>query len=369
MDLYKYISAGQKMIIDKGSVELEVFKIDNGNIFCKVIRGDALESGKGVNLPGSKLNNPSITSKDKEQIKFAIEDNWDFIAGSFIRNTKDLFDIKEVTGNSPIKIIAKIEDQQGVDNIDEIIEVTDAVMIARGDMGSEIPLEKLPIIQKDIIFKCNKAAKPVIVATDMLESMIEKPMPTRAEITDVANAILDGADAIMTSGETSNGKYPVETVKIMSRIAIENEKYLIPDLLDTTGSQNDKISIAITNAAFVFAMDIEDINKIIVYTKKGKTPKLLSRLDLPIEIIALVENETLVRQLNLSKNVNAFLFKKDYSDRDLAVKGIIENIVEQKIVEKSDKILLVGHLELNEKYEHNHTNIFEYIDISNTLDK
>jgi len=322
-----------------------------------------------MNLPGAKLKNPSLTSRDKEQIAFVIEDGWDYIAGSFIRYAKDIEEIKQTVGSSNIKIVAKIEDQQGVDNIDEIINASDGIMIARGDMGTEMPYEKLPIIQKEIIYKCNTAAKPVITATNMLESMMEKPMPTRAEITDIANAVLDGTDAIMTSGETSLGKYPVESIVTMSRISCESEGYLVPEIIESVNLNNEKISIAISNAAFQFVSEVENITKVLIYSKSGVTPRLLARLNLQIPVIALVNSQTIKRQLNLSKNVYPYVFKKDYEDRDVAVKGIIEFALNKGIVKGEDRILLLGNLDITCAGQDNHTNIFEYIDVSCSLDK
>jgi pyruvate kinase len=213
------------------------------------------------------------------------------------------------------------------------------------------------------------AGKPVITATDMLESMIEKPMPTRAEITDVANAVLDGTDAIMTSGETSSGKYPVETVMTMTKIAVENEKYLIPEIIEAMDLEEQNIAVAMANAAFEFIVQIEEVTKILVYSDTGLSPRLISRLNLPIEIIALVNTDTLKRQLNLSKNINAFVFNGNFQDRDKAVKGIIDYGLESKVLDSKDKILLIGNLDLGVNGGYNHSNIFEYIDILKTLDK
>lgn len=368
-ELYKDINAGQLISIDKGNSELEVIKVEDGKIICKVLRGEMIESGKGMNFPGAKLHNPSLTNIDKDQIEFVIKENWDFIAGSFIRNADDVNEIKNIINDSNIKVVAKVEDQQGVDNIDEIIAASYGIMIARGDMGSEIPFERLPIIQKELIYKCNKAGKPVIIATNMLESMIEKSMPTRAEITDVANAVLDGTDAIMTSGETSTGKYPVETITTMAKIAGESEKYLVPEILDTMDLEPHKISVAMANAAYEFIIQVPEVTKILVYSKSGLSPRLISRLNLPVDIITFVCNETLKRQLNLSKNITSFVFNGNYQDRDKAVDGIIDFGLESKILNSKDKILLIGNLDLSKDKSYNHSNIFEYIDVSKALDK
>jgi pyruvate kinase len=368
-DLYKDLTPGQPIILDKGNAQLEVLRIENNKIICKVIQGEVIESGKGMNLPGSKLHNPSLTKIDKEQIEYVVGAQWDFIAGSFIRSANDIEDIKKVTGDSEIKIIAKIEDQQGVDNINDIIAASYGIMIARGDMGTEMPFEKLPIIQKELIYKCNKAGKPVITATNMLESMIEKSMPTRAEITDVANAVLDGTDAIMTSGETSSGKYPVETIITMTKIALESEQYLVPEIIETLNLDDHKISVAMANAAFEFIAQVPEITKVIVYSKTGLFPRLISRLNLPVEIFTFVSNDTLKRQLSMTKNVTAFVFNGNFQDRDKAVKGIINFGIEGGTMTANDKILLIGNLDISNDGAYNHSNIFEYIDISKALDK
>jgi len=366
-ELYKDIDPGQVIMIDKGNTVVEVMRIENNKIFCKVISGEYIESGKGMNVPGAKLHNPSLTSIDKEQINFVTKDSWDFVAGSFIRNTEDIEDIKKIIGESDIKIIAKIEDQQGIDNIESILTASYGIMIARGDLGMEVPYEKLPIIQKELIKLCNKAGKPVITATNMLESMIEKPMPTRAEITDVANAVLDGTDSLMTSGETTSGKYPVETLITMSKIAIESEKHLKPQLVENFKLENSRISVAMTNAVYEFIEQIPEVTKIIVYSKKGLSPRLLARLNLPVCIVALVPKETLKRQLNMSKNLIAYTFNGNYLDRDKAVKGILDFGLENGILNHKDKILLFGNLDIGNDNSYNHTNMFEYIDLSKTI--
>jgi len=222
--LPKDVSKGTRILIDDGLVELEVVEIVNGtDIRCTVLNGGTIKDRKGVNVPNVPINLPAVTEKDIEDIKFGIENDVDFIAASFIRKAEDVLQIRKIleeNGGEDIEIISKIENQQGVDNIDEIIEASDGIMVARGDLGVEIEAEKIPILQKQIIKKCNLAGKPVITATQMLDSMMRNPRPTRAEVTDVANAILDGTDAVMLSGETASGKYPIESVKTMYNIAL-----------------------------------------------------------------------------------------------------------------------------------------------------
>lgn len=367
-ELWKDIKAGQILFVDKGITTLKVKKIESGKIFCEVINGNVIASGKGMNTPGAKLNNPTITKRDIEQIKFAIEDKWEFIAASFVRNADDIRAVKEVTGDSPIKIIAKIEDQQGVDNIDEIIEIADGIMVARGDMGSEMPYETLPILQKEIIFKCNQAAKPVITATNMLESMIDNIMPTRAEITDVANAVLDGSDALMTSGETTSGKYPVETIEAMARISGEMEKYIHPEIIEHSDEKEYPVHIAMANAAFEFIMGLTDVTKIIVYSHTGVTPRLLSRHNLPIPVIALVKNDTLKRQLALTKNVTAYTFNQEFTDRDNAVLAMLKSAKAEGAISIDDKVLMIGNCNYSKAKKSTHPNIFEYVIVKDLLD-
>ncbi len=215
-------------LIDDGLIELEVEAVDGTEIRCRVVNGGELGERKGVNVPNVKVKLPALTEKDKEDIWFGIEEGFDFIAASFVRSADAIIEIKQMldVAGSNIKVIAKIENAEGIDNIDAIIQASDGIMVARGDMGVEIPAERVPYIQKEIIRKCNEASKPVITATQMLDSMIRNPRPTRAEVTDVANAVYDGTDAVMLSGETAMGKYPVEALKMMAQIAEETESHL-----------------------------------------------------------------------------------------------------------------------------------------------
>lgn len=220
------LSVGADVLMDDGELELKVIDKNEDTLFCEVCNDATLGSRKSVNVPGVRINLPSLTEKDRNNILYAIEKDIDFIAHSFVRNRQDVLDIREILDahHSDIKIIAKIENQEGVDNIDEILEVADGVMVARGDLGIEVPQERIPGIQRILIKKCILAKKPVIVATQMLHTMINNPRPTRAEVTDIANAIYYRTDALMLSGETAYGKYPVEAVKTMAKIAAQAEK-------------------------------------------------------------------------------------------------------------------------------------------------
>ena len=222
------VKPGNQILIDDGLIELDVEEVKGNDIVCRVKNGGELGEKKGVNVPNVKINLPALTDKDKEDILFGIQAGFDYIAASFVRNAGAIREIKEILEKhgSRMLVIAKIENAEGIENLDSILEECDGIMVARGDMGVEIPAEKVPHIQKLIIKKCNKACKPVITATQMLDSMIRNPRPTRAEVTDVANAVYDGTDAVMLSGETAMGRYPVEAVRMMAQIVEDSEKYL-----------------------------------------------------------------------------------------------------------------------------------------------
>ena len=252
------VKVGDTILIDDGLVGLTVKEINGDDIVCEVQNSGIVKNHKGVNVPGVKVNLPAITEKDRSDIEFGIEQGIDFIAASFVRKVSDVLAIREIleeNNATDIKIISKIENQEGVDNIDSIIEASDGIMVARGDLGVEIPMEKLPAVQKMIIEKCNIAGKPVITATQMLDSMIRNPRPTRAEVSDVANAIYDGTDAIMLSGESANGDWPVEAVQTMAKIAIEAEKQLDYEIATSKAKKHipaiaGVISRAAANAAY-----------------------------------------------------------------------------------------------------------------------
>ncbi len=241
------VMPGRKILIDDGLIELEVVRITENDIICKVINGGELGEKKGINVPNVPVRLPAITEKDREDIKFGVSQGIDFIAASFVRNAECIIEIRSWLRecNAPyIPIIAKIENAEGIRNIDEIIRCADGVMVARGDMGVEIPAQEVPYIQKEIIKKCNDNFKPVITATQMLDSMIRNPRPTRAEVTDVANAVYDGTDAVMLSGETAQGKYPVEALKMMVQIVENTESHLDYDVLLKKAQQHRRQSIS-----------------------------------------------------------------------------------------------------------------------------
>lgn len=298
------LHVGDDILFDDGEIDLKVESKENDYLLCKALNDGVLGSRKSVNIPGVRINLPSLTERDKVNILFAIEQNIDFIAHSFVRNKQDLIDIQKILDdhNSPIKIISKIENQEGVDNIDEILEHTYGVMIARGDLGIEVAQEKIPGIQRKLIRKCVKAKKPVIVATQMLHSMIKNPRPTRAEVTDVANAIYYRTDALMLSGETAYGKYPVESVRTMASIAKEAEK--------TKMAEND-IPIEISThdlTSFLCNAAVETSTKlgtkaIITDTYSGRTARYLAAYRGTVPVLAICYHERSTRELALSYGV------------------------------------------------------------------
>lgn len=304
-DLYKDVKVGATILVDDGLLVFEVDSIENKSINCTVKVGGIITNHKGVNVPNININLPSVTEKDKKDIIFGCNNDIDFIAASFIRKASDILEIRDILkeqNNNHIKIIAKIENQEGVNNIDSIIEVSDGIMIARGDMGVEIPIEKIPIIQKKIIKKCNEAGKIVITATQMLDSMIRNSIPTRAEACDICNAIFDGTDAIMLSGETASGSFPIKAAKTMSKIAIETEKnlnysqykYLEPSNL----SSSDAISYSACRTS-----NIVNAKAIIAATQSGATAKLICKYRPKSEIIAITPSRYVMRELALNFGV------------------------------------------------------------------
>lgn len=296
------VSKGNTILIDDGLIELRVNNvIDGTDIECTVVNGGELGSRKGVNVPNVSIRLPGITDKDKDDILFGIEQGFDFIAASFVRNAACIQEIKELlwSHNADIPVIAKIENAEGIKNLDEIIRVADGIMVARGDMGVEIPAEQVPHIQKEIIKKCNAAYKTVITATQMLDSMIRNPRPTRAEVTDVANAIYDGTDVVMLSGETANGKYPLEALKMMAKIAERTEKDIKGRASDISKVHSKRsISSAVCNATVQTAENL-NAKAIVCPTISGFTARLTSKLKPNAEIIGCSPYDNVLRKMQI----------------------------------------------------------------------
>ena len=348
-ELYKDVKPGNSILIDDGLIGLEVKKIKGQDIVCKVVNGGVLGNKKGVNLPGVEVNMPFISPKDHDDILFGIKEGYDFIAASFTRtaaDVKEIRDILEKNGGQDIKIIAKIENQQGVDNIDSIIEVADGIMIARGDMGVEIPIEEVPIIQKMIIKKAYHAGKVVVTATQMLDSMMSHPRPTRAEATDVANAIYDGTSAIMLSGETAAGDYPVEAVETMVRIALRTEADInyISRLRARKTNEKPSITDAISHTACLMAGDL-NATSIVTVTKSGRTARMISKYRPQSPIIGGCMSDKVCRQLNLSWGVIP-LKVEEKQDADELFDHALERSKEAGLIQEGDTVVLTAGVPL-----------------------
>ena len=311
-DLHKDIHVGSSILIDDGLVGLKVVAIKGQDIHCKVENGGTISNRKGVNIPGVELSIPFMSEKDKEDLLFGIKQDVDFVAASFTRTADDIKEMKaflKANGGEDIRIIAKIENSQGVDNIDSIIEACEGIMVARGDMGVEIPEEEVPIIQKMIIKKVIAAGKVVITATQMLDSMMKNPRPTRAETTDVANAIYDGTSATMLSGETAAGAYPVEAVKMMARIAERTEKEI--NYRKRFNDMAKYTDPGICHATCSTAYDL-DAKAIITVTKSGFSARMISKYRPGCDIIGCAMDEKVCRQLNLSWGVRPILLGEEW---------------------------------------------------------
>ena len=348
-ELYKDVKPGNSILIDDGLIGLEVKKIKGQDIVCKVVNGGVLGNKKGVNLPGVEVNMPFISPKDHDDILFGIKEGYDFIAASFTRtaaDVKEIRDILEKNGGQDIKIIAKIENQQGVDNIDSIIEVADGIMIARGDMGVEIPLEDVPVIQKDIIAKVYTAGKQVITATQMLDSMIKNPRPTRAETTDVANAIYQGTSAIMLSGETAAGDYPVEALQTMVKIASRTEQDInyMSRLKKRSILTNPDITNAIAHATCTTAMDL-NASAIITVSNSGRTARMVSKYRPACPIIGCSVNKDVCRKMSLSWGVTPLLVELKHNSDEL-FDHAVDKAEEMGLIKQGEIVVLTAGVPL-----------------------
>ena len=335
---------GSQVLIDDGLIELKVVDIKNNtDIVCQVVNGGAVSNNKSINVPGCDLSMPYISERDRSDIKFGVENGFDFIAASFVRSANDVMllrrQLAEYNGQD-IKIISKIENRAGVDNIDEIISASDGIMVARGDMGVEIPFEEVPFIQKMIIEKVYKAGKQVITATQMLESMIKNPRPTRAETTDVATAIYDGTSAIMLSGETAAGAYPIEAVKTMARIARETEKNIDYEARFRSREMkvNTDITNAISHATVTTALDL-DAAAVVAVTKSGKAVRMLSKYRPSCKIIGFSTEERVCRQLNLSWGVIPMLMPEMKNMDDL-FELTVDMALEKNLINQGELVVI-----------------------------
>lgn len=336
------VQAGNKILIDDGLLELDVTEVKGQEIICRVANGGELGEQKGVNVPNVKIKLPALTDKDKEDIRFGMGAGFDFIAASFVRNADAILEIKKILeeGGSTMAVIAKIENAEGIENIDSIIEASDGIMVARGDMGVEIPPEKVPYIQKMIIRKCNEACRVVITATQMLDSMIRNPRPTRAEVTDVANAVYDGTDAVMLSGETAMGRYPVEAVKMMSQIVEDSEKHLNYSSYQkrTVNEENVRnISNAVCYSSVATAHDL-GAPVIVAPSISGFTARMLSKWRPSALIAGLSPSMSAVRQMQLYWGVKPFHAKRAEST-DVLIYSSLELLKEKNILKTGDVVV------------------------------
>lgn len=321
------VSVGTTILIDDGLIEMMVEEIKGEEIVCRVINGGYVSNHKGVNVPGVVLSMPYISDVDREDILFGIEMGYEFLAASFARTKEDILQVRKILDEHkcPMKIIAKIENMQGIMNLEEILSVSDGIMVARGDMGVEIPLEEVPVLQKKMIKLANAQGKHVITATQMLESMIKNPRPTRAEATDIANAIYDGTTAIMLSGESAAGQYPVEAVKTMARIAESAELDIDyrNRMTQLSSSEHKCITTAIAYATCTTAMDL-DAAAIITVTLSGYTAESISRFKPACPIIGCTTSERVYSQLNLLWGVNPLYLKREETTEELFADAVAE---------------------------------------------
>jgi len=341
--LPKEVKVGGFIMLHDGKKKLEITSIKGNDVICKIIVGGDIKGRRGVNLPGAKLSISSLTDKDKKDLEFGIKNKVDFVAFSFVRRASDVLELRELLkkAKSKAKIIAKIEDVEGLENIDKIIEVVDGIMIGRGDFGIEIGYENMPMVQKMIIKKCNEAGKPVITATHMLESMIKSPVPTRAEVSDIANAILDGTDAIMLSEETTLGDYPIEAVKVMTKVAESVEKEIGYSKKDFMGKGKDTTTDAVSSEAVDLAHNI-GAKFIAALTGTGFTARVLSRFKPSQEILAFTSDEKTFNQLSLSFGVRPVILKDKFARLSEVSAAARDYCLKNKIAKKGENIVIVA---------------------------
>lgn len=350
--LVKDVSQGNRILIDDGRIELKVLGVKDSDIFCRVVTGGLLKSHKGMNLPGASISVSALTEKDRVDLEFGLANDIDYVALSFVRKAEDIRELRElIVAKGPkgkkVPIIAKIERSESVDCFDAILPEVDGVMVARGDLGVELPAEDVPMIQKMIIRKCNESGKPVIIATQMLESMIENPRPTRAEASDVANAVLDGADAVMLSGETSVGKHPVEAVQIMDRIIRKAETQMPEGLQVEVESMRNPVRDvvdAVGRAACVLAKQV-GAAAIVPLTYSGRSAQVVAKYRPKARIVAVTGGDKIVRRLNLYWGVRSIIVDQ-MSDFDSSLKLVLEKLLEAGHVQKRDYIVVTAGIPL-----------------------
>jgi len=343
-ELLQAIRAGNIIYLDDGLLQLKVLRIQGEDIVCRVLHGGPLSSHKGVNLPGASLPLPSLTGKDRADLNFGIAQGVDWIALSFVRSAEDIRQIKSLVAaqGADIPVLAKIEKHEAIRHLDEILQTADGAMVARGDLGIEVPMQEVPLLQKRIIAKCNELGKPVITATQMLDSMVRSPRPTRAEVADIANAIFDGTDAVMLSGETAIGAYPLEAVRTMARVVAEAEKSLdyIGMLIKKVSGRAVSCTDAIGQAACELAMDLKAA-AIIAPTTSGQTARTISKYRPEARIVAPTADTRVLRRLALYWGVHPILMRPAFSTDELLSEAISAAVREQ-MVRKGDRTVLTA---------------------------
>jgi pyruvate kinase len=339
-NLERDVLPGTRVLLDDGTIQLEVTRVEGELIYCKVIQEGVLKPKKTVNIPSINLSFPALTEKDKTDIEYAVKQNLDYVAMSFVRNREDILQVKQITGDSPIKIIAKIESQEGIENFDEILKEADGIMVARGDLGVETPLVKVPILQKQMIYKCRAAGKPVIVATQMLESMRENMLPTRAEVSDVANAVMDGTDAVMLSAETSTGKYPVQVIQKMTEIAKAAEDAMIPSPIYGHTDATEEID-ELCKQVFDLSRAL-NLKGVVVLSRTGRTVASLSRHRLDIPIWSVCQNFIRLRQDGFLRGVKTYLVKDLEGDKDTYTEKAVQAVYSNGELDLNDKIAIIS---------------------------
>jgi pyruvate kinase len=349
-DFYNDVDVGDRVLIDNGRIETQIIGKENRRLKLTIHNEGIIDDRKGVNVPNKQLPLPHLSSKDYRSIKFAVDNQCEFIALSFTRSREDIDNLKKVATNFEGAIVAKIENFEGVNNFKEILQVSDGIMVARGDLGVEIEPERVPILQKWMINLCNNAGKTVITATDILESMIDSPIPSRSEVSDVANAILDGTDCIMTSGETAIGKYPVQTIRMLNKIASEVEKS-VESQVEVASFINisESVSHSIQRIAGNMPLD-----KIVTLTRSGYTARMISRLKPTQEIIAVTPNSIVRKQLEIAYGVTPIY--QNYLNGQERILSVAKNLYSLKLIDDEDVVLFTAASRTTEEH---YSNIIE----------
>jgi len=355
-NLHNEVEPGRRILIDDGLIQLTVKRIEGQDIYCAIQSGGPLSNNKSINIPDARIQLPALTEKDRDDLRFAAENDFDFVAASFIRKAADVEDIRAELGRwggEHVRIISKIENREGVDNFDEILAVSDGIMVARGDLGVEIPSYEVPLIQKEMIAKCYATGKTVVTATQMLDSMIRNPRPTRAEVSDVANAVFDGTSCVMLSGETASGKYPIEALDTMVKTVLAAEgsirywdRFTQQNPVDIEGGAKT-IGQAISHACCTTAMDLS-ADAILAATTSGHTARIISRFRPACPIIALTTSEKCRRQLAVSWGIQPYLYGSvDSTDRLFAL--CVQTALKEGALKKGDTVVITAGVPMNER--------------------